>query len=168
MIIKRMEGMRGFEFKTYFDKIDIVKKQFLKVTSIDEIPRTIKLKHFIICNLSPSNLPGSHWVAIVRSDKDTLEIFNSLGTKSLALYNENFNFRTKFNIEFNEEQFQSNESTSCGYFCIYFIVQRILNFDMSLEHLLEHIFVSDTTINENLSINFCHKLLINDLNLFDN
>jgi hypothetical protein len=160
-------GMRGSEFKNYFDKIELVKKQFLKVTSIDEIPRTIKLKHFLICNLSPSDKPGSHWVAIVRSEKDTLEIFNSLGTKSLTLYNEYFNFRTKFNIEYNEEQFQSNESSSCGYFCIYFMVHRILNFDMSLEHLLEHIFKSDFSINETLVTNFCNKLLQNDLNFFD-
>lgn len=162
-----MDGMRGSEFKTYFDKIELVKKQFVKVTSIDKIPKTLKLKHFIICNLSPSNLPGSHWVVIVRSEKNTLEIFNSLGTRSLRLYNENFNFKTHFHIEFNKEQFQSNESTSCGYFCIYFIVHRILNFDMSLEHLLEHIFNSEASINETVVINFCHKLLKNDFNLFD-
>ena len=57
--------MRGSEFQQYFEKIPIINQQFLKVISIDEIPKDIKNKHFIISNLSPSNEAGSHWITFL-------------------------------------------------------------------------------------------------------
>lgn len=159
--------MRGSEFKHYFEKISLVNPLFLKVTSIDEIPEEIKLKHFIICNLSPSNEPGSHWIVIVRSDYNTLEIFNSLGVSSLEDLKPYLKFKQQLELIFNEQPFQSKESTSCGFFCIYFSVQRILNFDMSFEHLLEDIFSANCEINEKKVVNFCSNLFNGDLNLFD-
>lgn len=162
-----MPGMRGSEFEQYFEKIPIVHKQFLKVTSVDEIPSQIKLKHFLISNLSPSSEPGTHWIAIVRSEDDTLEIFNSLGVNSLDTLKPHLNFRQKLNVVFNEQAFQSKESTSCGYFCIYFIIHRILNFDMSFEHLLEDIFTSNCALNENIVETFSNKLLNDHPDLFE-
>lgn len=163
----KMLGMRGSEFQLYFEKIPIVNKQFLKITSIDEIPKEIKEKHFIISNLSPSNEVGSHWITIIRSEKDTLEIFNSLGMNSIDRLQPYLKLTKKVNVIFNEQPFQSNESTSCGFFCIYFIVHRILNLDMSFEHVLEHIFSKDCQINENKVVNFCTKLNKGDFNIFD-
>jgi hypothetical protein len=163
----KMLGMRGSEFYQYFDKIPIVNKQFLKVTSIDEIPREIKEKHFLISNLSPSNELGTHWIALIRSENDTLEIFNSLGMTSIDNLRPYLKLKKKVNVVFNEQVFQSRESTSCGFFCIYFIVHRILNLDMSFEHVLEHIFSADCQINENKVVNFCKNLQIGDFNIFD-
>ena len=163
-----MLGMRGSEFQQYFKNISVVNKQFLKVTSIDKIPTEIKEKHFIISNLSPSNEVGSHWITLIRSEKDTLEIFNSLGMTSIDRLQPYLKFKKRVNIIFNEQPFQSNESTSCGFFCIYFIVHRILNLDMSFEHLLEHIFSNDCQINETKVVDFCKNLSIGDFNLFEN
>jgi hypothetical protein len=162
-----MSGIRGYEFETYFKEIPIVNNLYLSVFSIDKIPKSIKEKHFFICNLSPSESPGSHWIVVVRSEKDTLEIFNSLGVENIDNLKPNFRFRNHFNFTFNEQRFQSNQSTSCGLFCIYFIIHRILNFDMCFEHILEDIFNVDPQINENLVINFCDKLLTKHDNLFD-
>jgi hypothetical protein len=162
-----MAGMRGSEFKNYFEKIGIVDKLFLKVTSIDEIPEEIKLKHFIICNLSPSTEPGSHWIAIVRSEKETVEVFNSLGVSSLEDLKPYLKFKQNLELIYNEQPFQSKDSASCGFFCIYFIVERILNFDMSFEHILEDIFSADCKINETKVVKFCSNLLHGDFNLFD-
>jgi hypothetical protein len=162
-----MMGMRGSEFQHYFEKIPIVNKQSLKITSIDEIPSEIKEKHFVISNLSPSNEAGSHWITLIRSEKDTLEIFNSLGMNSIDRLQPYLKVTKKINVIFNEQPFQSNESTSCGFFCIYFIVNRILNLDMSFEHILEHIFSTDCQINENKVVNFCTKLNLGDFNIFD-
>ncbi len=90
-----MYGMRGSEFGQYFQKIPLVNKQFMKVTSIDELPVEIPEKHFIISNLSPSNEIGSHWIALIRSENDTLEIFNSLGMTSLNKIESYLKFKKK-------------------------------------------------------------------------
>jgi len=163
----KMYGMRGSEFQQYFEKIPIVNKQFIKVTSIDEIPIEITNKHFIISNLSLSNEAGSHWIALIRSENDTLEIFNSLGMTSLNNIEPYLKLKSKMNIVYNEHPFQSIESTSCGFFCIYFIVHRLLNFDMSFEHILEHIFSENCELNERKVVKFCQNLLIGDFNIFD-
>jgi hypothetical protein len=162
-----MSGLRGFEFSLYFNKIPFVNKLDSGVFSIDKIPRILKEKHFIIVNLSPSNLPGSHWIAIIRSEKNTLEIFNSLGVSTLDNLTPYFKFPNNFELIYNEEKFQSDLSVHCGFFCIYFIVQRILNFDMSFEHLIEDIFKSDLNTNDLLVTNFCTKLLNDSDDIFD-
>lgn len=161
-----MSGLRGFEFINYFNKISFVNKLLSGIYSIDKIPRILKEKHFIICNLSPSNLPGTHWIVIVRSEKNTLEIFNSLGVENLNSLKEYFKFPNNFELIFNEQKFQSNTSVNCGFFCIYFIVYRILNYDMSFEHLIEDIFNIDPDVNDTLVSNFCYKLLNDDNDLF--
>jgi hypothetical protein len=160
-------GLHGYDFSLYFDKVPIVNSLFIGVVSIDKIPRIIKEKHFLVCNLSPSNKPGSHWIVIVRSEKNTLEVFNSLGVENLDILTPYFHFRNNFDLIFNEQPFQSNNSTSCGFFCIYFIVHRVLNYDMSFEHIIEDIFNINTNINENIVVSFCNKLLNNHENLFD-
>ena len=112
-------------------------------------------------------MPGSHWIAIIRSEKNTLEIFNSLGVENLDNLTPHFKFPNNFELVYNEQKFQSNVSVKCGFFCIYFIVHRVLNFDMSFEHLIEDILNYDPNTNETLVTNFCHKLLNDDENLFD-
>ncbi|MDP2788492.1 MAG: hypothetical protein Q8O46_00360 [bacterium] len=163
----KMEGMKGFEFVNYFDKVPHVKSMFINVFSIDQIPTIIPLRKFLVCNLSESKLPGSHWVVLVRSEKETLEIFNSLGFINLDLIAPYLKFRNKIKVHFNEDQFQSDNSTSCGKFCIYFAVQRILNLDMSFEHILELIFNLNKEINELTVTKFCENILSNhDTNCF--
>ncbi len=161
-----MSGLRGFEFSLYFNKISFINNLLMGVFSIDKIPRIIKEKHFLICNLSPSNEPGSHWIAIIRSDRNTLEVFNSLGVSDLDHLKPHFKFPNNFELIFNEQKFQSDTSVNCGYFCIYFIIYRIFNLDMSFEHLLEEIFNVDPNTNETLVTSFCHKLLTNADDLF--
>jgi hypothetical protein len=117
--------------------------------------------------MSPSNLPGSHWIAVIRSEKNTLEIFNSLGVSNLDNLTPYFKFPNNFELIYNEQKFQSDSSVHCGFFCIYFIVQRILNFDMSFEHLIEDIFKSDSNTNDLIVTNFCTKLLNNSDDIFD-
>jgi hypothetical protein len=154
-----MDGLKGFEFPQYFAKIPIVQQQFVNVFAIDEIPKVIPIRHFLISNLSPAHLSGSHWIVLVRPDKHTLEIFNSLGGDTYNDIKTNLRFTSRLEIHTNNTSFQSSNSTSCGYFCIYFAVNRILNLDMSFEHLLEHLFTHDTESNDNNVTRFCENLL---------
>ena len=163
-----MDGMKGFEFELYFKNIPFVKNAFLSVVAVDQIPKVIPVRHFVICNLSPAHLSGSHWICIVRSDKDIIEIFNSLGSPNLDYIKNFLKFTKRLEIEYNEQQFQSQLSSTCGYFCIYFAIQRVINFDMPFEHLLEHIFELTPDTNEVSVVNFCTKLKNNqDISLFD-
>jgi len=164
------EGLRGFEFLEYFSKVPIVNDYYLKVCSLDEIPRTFKVRQFAIVNLSTTAEPGSHWIVIFRSGKDIYEIFNSLGFSSLNLLLPYFKPKTKVHVIFNEHQFQSNSTSTCGLFCIYFAIHRVLCYDQCFTHVLEEVFDStDTDANENKCIAFCNRLKSSpdDSTLFD-
>jgi len=160
-------GVRGNEFINYFNRVPHVKSVFLNVVALNQIPKIIPTRHFLICNLSLSDMPGSHWIAITRPEKDILEIFNSLGYQSLESLMPYFKFRKAFEIHFNREQLQEENSTTCGLFCIYFIIHRILNFEMPFEHVLEDIFSTNKIENENTVTQFCSNLeLHSDSNIF--
>lgn len=155
-------GLKGNQFEQYFKKIYHVFQLFSGVVAIDEIPRNIKVRHFIVCNLSPAHLSGSHWLIILRKSNSVLEIFNSLGTSSLDFFRPYFNFQREFQINFNKECFQSDTSNKCGYFCIYFIVFRILNYDMDFQDVLEDIFYTrDLIKNDEIVSQFSNNLLTN-------
>jgi hypothetical protein len=154
-----LEGLKGFEFDKYFNKIDLSSQLFFGVYSIDLIP-IIPIKHFVICNLSPSNEPGTHWIVILRPDNTSLEIFNSLGYKNLDTLKPHLkNFSHSVDLEFNYDQFQPDDSTYCGYFCIYFAIHRVLNYDLSFVTILEDYFSSNKNNNNELVYNYCQNLL---------
>jgi len=160
-------GLKGNEFLDYFAKVPHVKSVFLNVVAINEIPKIIPIKHFLICNLSLSHLPGTHWIAIIRPEKDILEVFNSLGYDSLDSLIPYFKFRKHFQIHFNKQELQADMSISCGFFCIYFIIHRILNFDLDFDDILQHVFTENKIENERLVNEFCNNLEQNgDTNLF--
>jgi hypothetical protein len=162
-----MSGLRGNEFSIYFEKISHVNPLFKGVFAIDKLPNVLPIKNFFIANLSPSDEGGSHWIVICRPEKDSLEIFNSLGYDSLNSLMPFLKFRKHYKIIYNQQEFQSIQSTVCGLFCIYFIIYRICNYDLSFEHLLEHIFETDANTNENKVTLFCENLKnFGDENLF--
>lgn len=160
-------ALRGDQFIDYFSKVPHVQSMFLNVVAINEIPKTIPIRNFLICNLSLSHLPGSHWISIVRPEKNIIEIFNSLGYQSLDSLIPHFKFPKSYELHFNIEQFQEDNSISCGYFCIYFLIHRVLNYDMSFEHILNDIFDENKNQNEELVRVFCNNLEQNkDTTLF--
>lgn len=162
-----MKGLHGYEIEGYFDKIPLVKNHFQGIFSIDKIPKTIKVKHFVIVNLSKASEVGTHWICMVRTDKTEFEIFNSLGFQNLEVILPHFKFRTKANFIFNKESYQLDSTSSCGLYCIYFAIERMLNLDLEFHMLLEDIFVADNAENEIKVNEFCHKLINSQSFLFD-
>lgn len=153
------EGLRGFEFKEYFNKVPIVRHYYLKVCSLDEIPSSFKIRQFAIVNLSTTSQPGSHWIVIFRSGKHIYEIFNSLGFASLDILVPYFKPTVKVDIVYNEQQFQSSSTSTCGFFCIYVAIHRVLSYDQCFSHVLQEVFSSSNTeANETKCINFCRRL----------
>ena len=41
--------------------------------------KPLKVNHFLICNTDLASGPGKHWFCILRTSKNTLECFDSLG-----------------------------------------------------------------------------------------
>ena len=81
-----------------------------------------KLKNFIIiCNLSPSYDPGSHFVTIIGTPKELLYLDSMALSHSLSseIYATLLKFKRKI-INLVTKRIQSVESFFCGYYCIYF------------------------------------------------
>jgi hypothetical protein len=123
----------------------------------------LKVREFIICNTALSTNVGEHWFVILKTCKNYLEIFDSLGVdenkEHRILSFVNYNVKK---VTFNKQQFQSNQSDSCGKFCIFFVVQRLYNLDLKFREFLEEMFHSDLTENEQMIQKFCNTLLETD------
>ena len=111
---------------------------------------------FLIINLDPSHLNGSHWLAVRISPK-SMEIFDPLGFQILnwprvpcKLLNF-LNRWSKHRQTFISPLIQSNTSVLCGYYCIaYIICRHVISFKEFL-----NIFKTPEQ-NDNLLINvFC-------------
>jgi len=155
------EGLYASDFEAYFKKLEWLQPLFECVTSIDKLPKTLPLRHFVIVNLSPSGTEGSHWTLLVRSHKKCIEIFNSLGSDNVDNFMPHFKFRFAAEVEYNNTQVQKSTTSTCGLFCVYFIIHRALNFDQSLNELMTEIFSLDLEENENKVTKFCNHLLEN-------
>lgn len=77
--------MLGTEIIDAITKCPLLKRHFWGITSIDKIPKTLKIRHFIICNTDLHSGPGEHWFLIFKHYFNTLEIVDSLGKNDYLL-----------------------------------------------------------------------------------
>ena len=152
--------MQSSEFENYFIGYPFLKKHFKGTFSIDTLPKSLKNLDFCVCNTDVSTGVGIHWFFILKSSKNSIEVFDSLGIdpekeKNIETY---FKFRGIKSIQFNESVFQNQESNTCGLFVIYFIWQRMFNLDLTFDDILEHIFDPQVDFNELKVKQFCEKL----------
>ena len=153
--------MQAIEFDEYFKNYPFLKKQFAGVFAIDNLPKTLKIKKFCICNTDYSTGSGKHWFALIRTTKKSVECFDSLGiTSEKRLLIEKYcNFRGISELLYNETSFQEDDTSTCGLFCIYYIFERMHNLDLSFDELLEEIFDGQNKVLNETSVNeFCQKL----------
>jgi hypothetical protein len=120
--------MQGVEFSKYFEKFPALQKCFNGVYSIDTLPKQFKYRTFCICNTDTHDGLGKHWICFIKSEKSSIECFDSLGISSekKELLIKYCQFKGK-NLYFNYNQFQKSDSVTCGLFCVYFIIQRYLD-----------------------------------------
>ncbi len=95
---------------------------------------------------SKSGGEGQHWFSILRSDEDTVEVFDSLGASPQFLQQ----CLSKYGgtCVFNEVKVQDTRSDKCGGFVLYYLVNRLLNIDCSAEEVFNDLFVRNTSENE--------------------
>lgn len=108
---------------------EYTKKIYHGTYAANHLPRIqIKKPTLMIMNLSNSNTPGSHWVALYLTPK-IFELFDSGGRK-LENHHELTRFRQYHkNKKFlhNKIQVQSNFTSTCGHFCCIFALIKAKN-----------------------------------------
>jgi hypothetical protein len=147
------------DFSDYFTNVPDLSTHWIGVRPLDQIPKQIKLKKFVIVNTSVKSQREGHWIVLSRPHKGTLELFNSLGYHTIDAIKPYLNFPFKTEIIYNNSPVQKPYTSSCGLYCIYFAVYRYFNLDMPLEELMEDIFTTDLNKNEQIVYQFCRHLL---------
>ena len=149
--------MLNSEILDYFEKIPCLKNNFLGVFSIDNFPQKLNERCCFISNTSKSNEIGSHWISFIKSEKKTIEIFDSLGTK-IEYLRPFLKFKGNPTILYNDCAFQSVTSNTCGYFAITFLIERSFNLDLKFQEVLAEVFNKNSEVNEKIVVNFCNNL----------
>ena len=129
--------MRASEFLTLLDHVPTVKNRLRKIVSIDQIPRTLKVRHFLIINTDVSSKPGRHWFIILKVAAKHYELFDSLGSSN-SYVRQHIPYSGICQV--NETPVQKQSSSSCGEFCLYFIIHRLFNLDLSFLYFLNDFF----------------------------
>ena len=138
------------DFANKLSQFPHVKKQFQGIFSADQLPKQIKKNHFIICNTDVRTGAGKHWYTVVKLEKDTLELFDSLGIdeQKKAFIESHFRLKGISKVKFNVTQVQASDTSTCGQFVLYFVINRLHNQDLNFTDLLNEIFEKSELRNE--------------------
>ncbi len=106
----------------------------------------------------------------MKSDKSTLEYFDSLGVTEtkINILKSFCKLKSVTKINYNETSFQKDTSQSCGLFALYFIFKRMFNLDLTFEEILDDIFETDNNLNEHNVDKFCKNILKSESEDSDN
>jgi len=111
----------------------------------DCLPTVDRSPFGIITNTDPSNLPGTHWVAIFLKNRIG-EYFDSAGSYPPPRIEKYLN-RNCLYWKFNRKLIQQPNTMSCGRYCLYFLKRRL--HVRCMEDALK-IFSSDLAKNEKI------------------
>lgn len=157
--------MLSIDFTTIFKTFPNINSLFDGVFAINTIPKKLmKVHHFIICNTDVDTGSGQHWFCILRTDKNTLECFDSLGIdedKKVFLSTFYKQSRVVKEIKINIDRVQSLRSETCGEFVVLFIFERLHNRDLSFSDLLNECFTPNINSNESKVTNFFKEMFQN-------
>lgn len=147
--------MQGKEIANFIYNIPALKEHFQGIFSINTMPKSLKKRQFFISNIDKDTLPGSHWVCVIKNDKNELELFDSLGNsqEKLTLFLQYCKIYKK-SLVYNITKVQSSDSDTCGKFVIYFAIKRLMNIDQSFHLVVNEIFDENANLNENFVANF--------------
>jgi len=125
------------------------KENFGGIFAADTIPKNLPKNHFIIVNLDPQHLPGSHWIGVVRLN-NLVECFDSLGTTAnkQEFIKSKCVFKGVTHLSYNISPVQPLTSHKCGEFVLYYLFERFHNLDLDFDELLNDIFTDELTKND--------------------
>jgi hypothetical protein len=152
--------MQGSEFSLYLNKFPNFKNNFKGLYSIDQLPKTLKYRHFLITNTDVHTGKGIHWQIFFRTTSKEIELFDSCGVND-----EKKNYMLKYikfkqEIIFNETPFQQNDSSTCGFFVLFFAIHRLFNLDENFSDFLSEFLSNDSAVNQKQVSEFCSDILL--------
>ena len=106
-------------------------KSYLNTFSKDEIP-LIENNKSLIFNFQNSNEKGSHWIALLRNNKNIF-IFDSFGVGYIP--KNIYEIYKNFNIITNIYRIQYINSNLCGLFCVLFCLYKVNSKNKFIEYL---------------------------------
>ena len=115
----------GTEELNVFARTDVVlQRYYVGCYPADVMPPTIKKSCCWIWNVDEQDKPGTHWVAIVKEDRNIF-FFDSFG-KTPQFFKRQYwldNFRTRgWHVTMvNNAQIQAHVSRTCGVWCLYYL-----------------------------------------------
>lgn len=148
--------MQTTDFDIVFKSLPKIQNLFLGAFALDLVPQNLKPLDSLIFNLDTSDKKGSHWLALICTEPQKYEIFDSLGT-SVEKLARLLNISPE-QIICNENSVQLENTNSCGLFGSYFLIHRYMNFDISMSDLISEIFDTNKNYNEYLVADFFKSL----------
>lgn len=121
--------MNNVQISTLIDQCPLVRSKFDGIFALDTLPPVPLKDKTYICNLDPSDEPGSHWISIYTPSNGPSEYFDSYGLDAPAELEKSF---LQPDYIYNQRSLQSPLSSVCGQYSLYFIWQRPLQESMNI------------------------------------
>ena len=120
-----------------FVKNDVVlRRYYVGCYPADVMPKTINKRCCWIWNVDEKDKPGTHWIAIIKEDRDIL-FFDSFGKTpeffKRQYWMDNFHKQGWGVTQVNNVQLQAHMSRTCGVWCLYYLRAYFLD----QKHVLE-------------------------------
>lgn len=126
----------------------ILDENFLGVFPKNKLPNLkSKRKFSLIMNLDSSNLPGTHWIAVVGRSNEAY-IFDPLALLPQPLLLVNWLSRYYNNWTFNLRQIQTMYSNECGSFYLHYIFNAINLENILLRNIIDLIYPVTKNFND--------------------
>jgi hypothetical protein len=142
--------MNTKEIERFVRKDEICRGMFQGVYSVDTLPENPRL---LISNTDPSNMPGTHWIAIYVDSDGRGEYFDSFGRKPTGVFEDYMNDNCKDWI-YNTRQLQSINSSYCGFYCCVYCMFKCRGFDLVR---IVNAFSRDTGLNDSIVHGFVNN-----------
>ena len=121
-------------------------KCFKGIFPVDEIPLIHERPAGMIVNTDKADKPGEHWIALMLLPNGRGEVFDSLASNNIDIYNY-MKLACPQGFTTNNFIAQNDWSTVCGNYASFFLILRCMN--ISFETII-NVFSQDTLSNDNL------------------
>ena len=152
--------MNTNELLNFMENDSYIHSMMGDVVAKDLLPKPTNSPTLFIVNLDKSNKEGSHWIALLLSNKYINEYFDPLGNKPDLFFRQYFN-RYSIACLVNTKKCQSSVTSSCGKFCLLYCYLRSRG--KSLAEILT-LFSYNTVYNELFVNNFYNTVTSNNHN----
>lgn len=125
MANKTDESLNTFQLSHALSQSEMTRDKFEGVYPVDHLKHIQDAPKMIIVNTDPSYKPGKHWL-LFYSDRNTIEMFDSLGRDITEYPHEITDFVNKFShvLKYVNDRLQPVNSSLCGHYCLYYAYHR--------------------------------------------